>query len=286
MEASSRVLVESPTSKEDWFLDEWKENERDGYVNYILITSDRLRKGKTATAERIYELVETYLHNREPTIEDTVLTPLEDLERMDKVSEWTPLVGDEWNRGAGHRRWWTQENQDYAEVLQTTAYRHVHRLFPMPHESLLDNAIVGICTAQIVVEKPGIATVFAYERDQLNRTYKNYTPFLGELRLKMPNAKLWHEYERKRDEFTTRRKKIIEERTRANMEAALREEASPRSDELLSLIIASPDAYKSSHGKISAMKIAAKHKVSWHRAETLATQAREKTENSTSNIIS
>jgi hypothetical protein len=226
------------------------------------------------------------LHGREPTIEDCVLTPLEDLERMDKVAEWTPLVGDEWNRGAGHRRWWTQENQDYAEVLQTTAYKHIHRLFPMPHESLLDNAIVGVCTAQIVVERPGIATVFAYQRDQLNRTYKNYTPFLGKLTLKMPDAKLWHAYELKRDQFTTKRKKVIEERTRANMEAALREEATPKTDEVLALILANPEAYKSTHGKISAMKIAAKHKVSWHRAETLATQAREETEKTKNDIIS
>jgi hypothetical protein len=144
----------------------------------------------------------------------------------------------------------------------------------MPHESLLDNAIVGVCTAQIVVERPGVASVFAYQRDQLNRTYKNYTPFLGRLKLKMPSAKLWHDYERKRDEFTRRRKKIIEERTRANMEAALREEASPKTDDVLAMILASPDQYKSNQGKISAMKIAAKHKVSWHKAETLATQAK------------
>lgn len=239
------------------------------------MTSDRLRKGKTATALRVYELVETVLHGREPTIEDCVLTPLEDLERMDKVAEWTPLVGDEWNRGAGHRRWWTQENQDYAEVLQTTAYRHIHRMFPMPHESLLDNAIVGVCTGQIVVERPGSAAVYAYNRDQLNRTYKNYTPFLGTLKLKMPSAKLWHQYEKKRDEFTRARKKIIEDRTRQNMEASLREESSPKQDEVLSLILANPESYKSNQGKISAMKIAARHKVSWHRAETIATMAKE-----------
>lgn len=204
---------------------------------------------------------------------------------MEEVQEWTPLVGDEWNRGAGHRRWWTQENQDYAEVLQTTAYRHIHRMFPMPHESLLDNAIVGVCTAQIVVERPGIATVFAYQRDQLNRTYKNYTPFLGKLVLEMPSAKLWHDYEKKRDEFTRARKKIIEARTRANMEASVREAASPKQEEVLSLILANPEAYKSSHGKISAMKIAAKHKVSWHRAETLATEARDQTEKDKNNNI-
>lgn len=283
---SSSSSVESPTSEENWFLEEWAENEKQGFVNYILVTSDRLRKGKTATAMRIYELVETVLHSREPTIQDCVLTPLEDLERMDQVSEWTPLIGDEWNRGAGHRRWWTQENQDYAEVLQTTAYKHIHRLFPMPHESLLDNAIVGVCTAQIVVEAPGIATVFAYQRDQLNRTYKNYTPFLGELRLKMPSAKLWHDYERKRDDFTMKRKKVIENRTRANMEDALKEASAPKADEILESILANPEAYKSSHGKISAMKIAAKHKVSWHKAETLASEAREKTEVPKNNIIS
>src|SRR2546425_9779256 len=158
MTDSSSSPVEKPTYSENWFLREWAENEDSGYVNYILVTSDRLRKGKTATAFRIYELVETVLHNRQATIDDCVLTPLEDLERMDKVAEWTPLIGDEWNRGAGHRRWWTQENQDYAEVLQTTAYMHIHRLFPMPHESLLDNAIVGVCTAQIVVQRPGVAS--------------------------------------------------------------------------------------------------------------------------------
>lgn len=261
-----------PISKEEnWFLHQWQENEASGYVNYILITGPRLRVGKTATALRIQELVETLLHNREPTIENCILTPLEYMERMPKVEEWTPLVGDEWNRVAGQRRWYTEQNQEFAEMLQTTAYMHIHALFPLPHESLVDNAIVGICTAQIVVERPGRARVYSVKRNQLDRSWKVKTPFVGRLELEMPSVKLWHAYEKKRDEFTRGRLKALTKKQKEREIRELEIESAPKRDDLLEQIRNDKDHYRGNAKRISWLKIVAKHKIPMTRAQVIAT---------------
>jgi len=268
---SSNSPVESPTYSENWFLDEWADNEKHGFVNYILITGPRLRVGKTATALRIYELVETLLHSREPTIDDCVLTPLEYFERMPAVKEWTPIVGDEWNRVAGQRRWFTEANQEFAEMLQTTAYMHIHAMFPLPHESLVDNAIVGICSAQITVTSPGHAEVYSVKRNQLERSWKVQTPFLGSLELKMPSAKLWHDYEKKRDLYTRSRLKALSEKQREREDRALEIETAPKRDEILDLIRADKEAYRGNAHRISWLKIVSKHRIPMTRAQIIAT---------------
>ena len=270
MASSSSLPVEQPTSSENWFLDEWAENEKRGYVNYILITGPRLRVGKTATATRIYELVETVLHGREATVDNIVLTPTEYFERMPNAPEFTPLVGDEWNRVAGQRRWYTEENQEFAEMLQTTAYMHIHALFPLPHESLVDNAIVGICSAQIVVDRPGHADVYSVKRNQLERSWKVQTPYLGSLELKMPSAKLWHDYEKKRDLYTRARMKQLVKKQKERDARLLELETAPQRDELIDSIRANIQPYRGSKDRVSWLKIVAQHKIPIPRAQVIA----------------
>lgn len=271
MSDSSSLPVESPTSSENWFLREWAENEKHGFVNYILITGPRLRVGKTATALRIYELVETELHGRTPTVEDCVLTPLEYFDRMSKVKEFTPLVGDEWNRVAGQRRWYTEGNQEFAEMLQTTAYMHIHAMFPLPHESLVDNAIVGICSAQITVDRPGHAEVYSVKRNQLERAWKVQTPHLGTLELKMPSATLWHAYEKKRDLYTRSRLKSLADKQREREDRTIELESAPKRDEIIDMVRADMDAYRGNARRISWLKIVAKHRIPMTRAQVIAT---------------
>lgn len=250
-----------------------------------MITGHRLRVGKTATGLRIYEIVEREIHGREPTVDDCVLTPLEYYERMPVVKEFTPLVGDEWNRVAGQRRWFTEENQEFAEMLQTTAYMHVHALFPLPHESLIDNAIVGICTSQIIVEGPGRAAVYSIKRNQLDRSWKVKTPFVGRLNLKMPSAPLWHAYEKKRDLFTRARLKQLSDKQREREARALEIESAPKKEDLLETIRNNPDPYIGSAQRISWMKIVAKHKIPMTRAQVIATTLNEERRESANKII-
>lgn len=271
MAASLSLPVESPTSSENWFLHDWAENEKTGYVNYILITGPRLRVGKTATALRIYELVETLLHGRQPTVDDCVLTPLEYFDRMPKVAEWTPLVGDEWNRVAGQRRWFTEANQEFAEMLQTTAYMHIHAMFPLPHESLVDNAIVGICSAQVIVDRPGHADVYSIKRNQLERSWKVQTPYLGSLDLKMPSPALWHAYEKKRDLYTRTRLKSLADKQREREARVLELDSAPKRDEIIDMVRANMDAYRGNAKRISWLKIVAKHRIPMTRAQVIAT---------------
>lgn len=220
---------------------------------------------------RIHELVEQVLHGREPSVESILLTPLEYYERMTTVPEWTPLVGDEWNRVAGQRRWFTEENQEFAEMLQTTAYMHRHALFPLPHESLVDNAIVGICTAQIVVERPGRAAVYSVKRNQLDRSWKVKTPFVGRLQLEMPSATFWHAYEKKRDIFTRARLQKLADKQREREKRMLEIESAPTRDDLLEHIRSNRQSYTGNQGRVSWMKIVAKHKIPMTRAQVIAT---------------
>lgn len=239
------------------------------------MTGPRLRVGKTATAMRIYEVVETLLHGRNPSIDDVVLTPLEYMERMPKVAEFTPLIGDEWNRVAGQRRWYTETNQEFAEMLQTTAYMHHHALFPLPHESLVDNAIVGICTAQIVVERPGHAIVYSIKRNQLDRSWKVKTPRVGRIELAMPSLPFWHAYEKKRDEFTKARLAALTEKQREREVRMVELEKAPQQEDLLQRIRANMDPYRGSKNRVSWMKIVAKHKIPMTRAQIIATTLNE-----------
>lgn len=286
MSGSSNPLVESPSSRENWFRNQWKKTMDEGLTNYILITAKRLQVGKTSLAMRIQELVEEWFQipfsldwNPEKPLDfskcNLGFDPLWYLDRQENVPENTPLCGDEWNRAAGQRKWYTPENQDFAENMQTTAYMHIHGLFPLPHQAMTDNALVGICTAHIIVEAKGYATVYSYERDQLNRAFKQRTPHVGELTFKKPSAKRWHTYRQMRQAYTGWRRSILRKRMRQALEDSMIQEATPSKDKILEMVIKNPEAYKGSTGRISAVKVAAKHKVSWTKANIIVSDARD-----------
>ena len=274
MADSSNPQDKKPTSSENWFLRQWKENEEEGLINLILITANKLQMSKTSCGMRICEVVERDLHGREWPIENLGFETSWYIRRKHEVAEWTPLVLDEPNRAAGNRQWFSEENIDFAEDLQTTAYQHRHGIFPLPHQHLADNALVGICTAQIVVVRKGVGEVFAYDRDQLNRAYKTRTYRVGTLYFKKPSPKLWHEYMQKRSEYTGEREKLIlarsdKRKTEINAQAS---EQSPSS--ILEEITRNPQPYIGITGKISYHKILAIHTgLPQNRAQVLATQA-------------
>lgn len=288
MSSSSSPRVEPLTSSENWLLREWGENNKEGLTNYILITANRLQKGKTSLAMRLGEAVEEVLGIPFPMDWDPAkptdfsksnlgFDPLWYMERMDNVPEFSILVGDEWNRAVGQRKWFTQGNQDFAEILQTTAYQHIHGLFPLPHQSLTDNAIVGVCTTHIIVESKGYASVYSYDRDQLNRAFKQRTPHLGDLSFKKPSPHRWHIYQKMREAYTGARKQVLKDRIRKAIEEQAVAEAAPEREELLETVLAKPELYKSKSGRFSAMKIASRIKgVSWSRAVVVATQANDR----------
>src|SRR5437899_574986 len=126
---SSSEHDKKPTSSENWFLKQWADNEKEGLINLILITANRLQMSKTSCGMRIAEVVERELHGREWGIDSLGFETAWYIRRKQEVPEWTPLVLDEPNRAAGNRAWFTEENIDFAEDLQTTAYQHRHGLF-------------------------------------------------------------------------------------------------------------------------------------------------------------
>lgn len=182
------------------FFQEWRSSEKQGLTHLILVTANRLRLGKTYAAMRIGEVLDPHF-----TIDNVGFDTAWYVEQADKSERGAILVLDEPNRAAGNRSWYTEENRGFAEYLQTNAYRGIHGLFPLPHQHLMDNAVTGVCTAQIVMVGPGHGTVYLFERDQLNRSYSTYTPRWGDLLLKPPSAVLAHAYEKKRDEYTRQR---------------------------------------------------------------------------------
>lgn len=189
---------------EEPFFREWRRSEKKGYTHLILVTANRLRMGKTYAAMRIGEVLDPNF-----TIDNIGFDTAWFVEQADKSQRGAILVLDEPNRAAGNRSWYTEENRGFAEYLQTNAYRGIHGLFPLPHQHLMDNAVTGVCTAQLVMDGPGHGTIYTYDRDQLNRSYSTYTPRWGDLYLKSPSAKLAHAYEKKRDEYTKARNELF-----------------------------------------------------------------------------
>ena len=232
--------------------------------------------GKTSCAMRIAEVIERELHSREWPTENLGFETGWYIKRKREVAEWTPIVLDEPNRAAGNRSWFSEENIDFAEDLQTTAYQHRHGLFPLPHQHLMDNALVGVCTAQIVVVRKGVGEVFAYDRDQLNRSYKTRTYRVGTLYFKKPSAHLWHEYMKKRSEYTSEREKLILSRSdkrKVEVEVA---SLAPTSETILETVLSNPQPYIGVTGRISYTKIQARHKGLGHsKAQVIAEQANE-----------
>jgi len=186
------------------FFQEWRASEKKGLTHLVLVTANRLRLGKTYAAMRLGEVLDPNF-----TIDNVGFDSAWYVEQADKSERGAILVLDEPNRAAGNRSWYTEENRGFAEYLQTNAYRGIHGLFPLPHQHLMDNAVTGVCTSQIVMTSPGHGIVYLYERDQLNRSYNTNTPRWGDIYLQRPTAKLCHEYEAKRDEYTRSRNKLF-----------------------------------------------------------------------------
>ena len=241
---------------EQSFVKEWAESAKAGYTHLVLVTANRLRMGKTYAAMRLGELLDPHF-----TIDNVGFDTIWYIEQADKSERGGILVLDEPNRAAGNRSWYSEENRGFAEYLQTNAYRGVHGLFPLPHQHLMDNAVTGVCTAQIVMDGPGHGFVYTFERDQLNRAFSTYTPNWGELFLKRPDAKLCHAYEKKRDEYTRSRNSQFVKKLKENMDVA---QAMTKRD-VLQEVLADMDRFMDGT-KVSVKKIMGQFGVSSHKA--------------------
>lgn len=282
--------VESLTSSENWFLKEWRENNDSGLTNFILVTADRFQRGKTSCAMRLAEVIEEELGIPFPmewsedkptdfTGSNLGFDPLWYLERMEKVPEFSILLGDEWQRAMKARRWWEPIQQEFAEILEATAFEHKHGIFTLPRQKKMDNAIAEDCTAHIIIEaEKGRATVYSYNWDQLNRVTKARTPRVGELVYKKPSAKRWHIFQKMRAAYTNARRTKLKERIKMAMEMTLEQEAaeSVKQDDLLQIILDDKSNYIGKSGKVSAIKIIARNKgLSWAKAQVLASLAND-----------
>ena len=212
--------------------------------------------GKTYAAIRIGELLDP-----EFTIDNIGFETSWYIQQADKSKRGSILVLDEPNRAAGNRSWFSEENRGFAEFLQTNAYRGIHGLFPLPHAHLIDNAVSGVCTAQIVMDEPGKGAIYTFERDQLNRSYKTFTPNWGQIRFSRPDAKLCHAYEKKRDEYTRQRNQVFLKRLEANAEIA----QSMAKRDIVQEVLADINKFMEK-GKIAPQLIMGQFGVSSHKA--------------------
>lgn len=251
--------ISEPKTEED-FIREWKDACKKGYQHLVPITANRLRTGKTLAGLRIGELLDPHFG-----IENVGFDTEWYVETADKVERDSILVLDEPNRAAGNRNWYTEENRGFAEYLQTNAYRGVHGLFPLPHQHLMDNAVMGVCTAQLVMWDRGFGTVYIYDRDQLNRSYSTYTNTWGDLYLDEPDVKLKHQYEKARDEYTRARNKEFLKRLKANREIALQ----PAKRDISKEIEANIESFKEG-GKVSGAIIEAYYEIGRNKAYSIA----------------
>jgi hypothetical protein len=254
---------------DDPFLELWAKTRDEGLVPYILITANRLQMGKTKCSMRIGEKVMEHVEGRKWTPDLIGFDNPWFMETWQKVPEWTPLDLDEPNRPAGNRNWHSEENQALAEWLQTRAYEHRPSMFPLPHQHLLDNAIVGVCTSHIIVDYPHHAIMYEYLRDQLNRTFKTKTRYIGEMHFEDPYAWDWATYMKKRHEYTVSRGKMLEDKVRMIHNEGNRAVSPLSYDDILSIISANPADYSTNRG-LSATTIMAKLKVPYNKAQRAA----------------
>lgn len=254
---SGKERKQSAISEQPFFI-EWRKSEAKGYTHLILVTANRLRMGKTYAAMRIGEALDPNF-----TIDNVGFDTAWYVEQANKSKRGAILVLDEPNRAAGNRSWYTEENRGFAEYLQTNAYRGIHGLFPLPHQHLMDNAVTGVCTAQLVMSGPGRGTVYTFDRDQLNRSYSTYTPRWGDLYLKSPGAILSHAYEKKRDEYTKARNELFLRRLKESMVQV----SQPSKQDVVKMILAEYDSFpKNNRNQLDHYEIEERYKVGERKA--------------------
>lgn len=249
-------MQDAPVLSEQPFIQEWRNAEQKGYTHLVLVTANRLRMGKTYAAIRIGELLDPHF-----TIDNIGFDTAWYIEQADKSERGAILVLDEPNRAAGNRSWYTEENRGFAEYLQTNAYRGIHGLFPLPHQHLMDNSVTGVCTAQIVMSEPGHGFVYTFERDQLNRAYNTYTPGWGDVHFSKPDAKLYHAYEKKRDDYTRQRNALFLKKLHEQEELAVQ----PARKDIVAEVLENYDKF-TKNGKLSPALIMQAYPIGHNKA--------------------
>ncbi|HEX9196967.1 MAG TPA: hypothetical protein VF906_04150 [Candidatus Bathyarchaeia archaeon] len=240
------------------YTQNWAMAEDQELTVYQMIVSNRHQMGKSSFAIRAMEKVEEEVHGRKYDPENFVFTNEKLIERFRAVGERTPLGLDEPERPAGNRNWHTQENQDLVEFLMTNAYEHKSVLFPLPHSHFLDNAIVGICTSQVVVGPKGHARLYGFSRDMLNRSMKPSTPLIAEFDFEKPYAWDWLEYLNRKREFNQERGKVIYSNVQRIQHLSSQEKNPLTKDEVFQMVFANQSEYRGSNGNVSASMVEAK----------------------------
>lgn len=249
------------------FLEIWARTVDEGLVPRVLVTSNRHQMGKTNAMIRIQEKVQEVIHGRRFHIDDCTLTCLEFMQRRKKVGEWSPLSLDEPERPIGNKSNWDQEAMLFTEDLMTSPFRHIPALFALPHTHYLNVSIFGVCTSQIVKTSKSEGDLYEFQRDQVNRTFKTYTPNRGHISFEPCYAWDWKAYCEKREAFDTKRGKILEEKV-----AALHSDTKDLDKEqVYQMVIADQKPYTDSRtGHVSPSLIEVKLGVSYAKAHFAA----------------
>jgi hypothetical protein len=274
------------TKPADQFYDLWTRTE-DGsgdfppHSIYLLITAEVNQAGKTAFSLILATKILERLHGRKFTIENVHFETDDFIERRQALGEWDIQVLDEPQRAASNRRSYEVENQIMAEYLQTHNNEHKHALLPTPHSHFIDSAIANVCTSQAVITGTGHANFYTIRRGQLNRRIEQYTPAVGWVSFLSPVheiPELWAAYTRKRSEYNTARAKeqIAQLRTIKTQSQELK--SGLNVDDLVSLVVNSPDPYTGKAGRISPTLILREHskkgmRIPYNRAVSAALEA-------------
>jgi len=218
-QAETKILVRSKPEPEKKkgpsIIDIWANTIDQGLVPRVLFTSNRHQMGKTNTMIRLAEKVQEEIHSRKFSIDDCTLTCLEFMQRRKAVAEWTPLQLDEPERPVGNKSSFDTEAQLFVEDLMTSPFRHIPGMFALPHSHFLNLSIFGVCTSLIVKLSKVHAQLYELERDQLNRNFKTYTWLRGSFKAEPAYSWDWEKYIRKREDFDTKRGRVLEEKVAA-----------------------------------------------------------------------
>lgn len=196
------IETEEDFKDRKWFDREWDERAEDGFTHIIIITGQRLRIGKTYSAMRIGR-------KKDPngwTVDKLEFMANNWVRVMKESPRGTVGIKDEANLGGmSHRTHYSAENLEVANFVQTSAFEGKHALFPLPLARLMDNTVVDVATAMIVIEgrnkQYSYGSVYTFEHNQFNRSPPFRTPFLGKIDFWPLDVETAQAYEVKRANF-------------------------------------------------------------------------------------
>jgi len=263
----------------EWFLQLWVDAYDGSKIQpphsvYQPQTSPIHQTGKTTFALSEWERVLERLKGWKADPDNISFEIADFMDRRRSIHKYDMQVLDEPQRAASSRSWHNEDQNILAEDLMASNRYIKPALFPTPLNSMIDNRIFDIATSQVVIPRLAHADIYYLDRAQLDRNQRKVrTPKLGSLTFDKPSPVLWHAYSKMFDEYYQARNARQLERVRSIQKENDKVVSPMQADDLIALIMETPQDYIGKSGNISPSKVQVHFKVPYNRAQEAASEA-------------